>query len=372
MAYILVAPQEFKGSLTAREAAEAIERGILRAAPDAAVDRCPLSDGGPGFVELLSEQLPGRLEEARARDPLGRWRAAQLLVTDDRVVFLEAAQANGLALLREAERDPTKTDTAGVGDLLLAAARYRPRRIVVGVGGSATNDGGAGMARALGARFLDDEGEELPNGVLHLRRLARIEWRRPEAFAAADVLVAADVDSPLLGPRGATFVFAPQKGARTDQLPLLEAALRRYAAVVERDLGVPIANVPGAGAAGGLAAGLVAFLGARIVSGFDVVAEAVGLGRRVAKASAVVTGEGSFDEQSLAGKVTGRLIQLAEAHGRPWTVLTGRASGRLRARFGDRVRTLEEVEADERRRLEAAASLLEELARRWAATNLSR
>ncbi len=372
MARVLVAPQEFKGSLSAREAAEAIERGIRKGAPVVTVDRCPLSDGGPGFVELLDEQLPGRLEQVPVRDPLGRWRTARLLLTGGREVFLEAAQANGLALLDAAERDPTKTDTAGVGDLLLAAARFRPRRIVIGVGGSATNDGGAGMARALGARFLDASEAELPPGVLHLRRLERIEWGLPDAFAGLEVVVATDVESPLLGPHGATAVFAPQKGARREQIPLLEAALARYAAVVERALRVRVSDLPGGGAAGGLAAGLVAFLGARIVSGFDVVAEVVGLARRVAAASFVVTGEGSFDEQSLAGKVTGRVIALAEQERRPWTVFAGRASAPLRERFGARVRTLEELESRESPRLERAASLLEELARRWAAEALAR
>lgn len=359
---VLVAPQEFKESLSAEEAAAAIARGIAAVRPGWTVERLPLSDGGPGFLAALARASGGRARPAAARDALGRPRAARVLELEGtRTCAVEASMADGLALIAPAERDAPRAGTEGVGDLVAAALARRPRRLIVGVGGSAASDGGAGMARALGARFLDVAGRDLPPGAAPLARLDRIVWTPPPALAGVETLAATDVTNPLLGPNGAAAVFGPQKGASPEQVAAIGAALRRYASVLERALGAGVAELPGAGAAGGLAGGLAAFLGARIVSGFEVAAEAAGLRARLRRAGVVVTGEGSFDAQSLGGKTTGRLLALAGAEGVPCVVLAGRAT----AAAGE-ARTLAEVEPDAARHMREAAPLLERLAARWA------
>jgi glycerate kinase len=361
---VLVAPQEFKGSLAADEAALAIAAGLRATRPDWSLDLLPLSDGGPGFVTAMRTALGGDVRAAVTHDALGRKVVGRYLWVGGRdTVIVEAAQANGLLHIRREERDALRADSAGVGELIRAAADDAPKTLLVGVGGSATTDGGAGMARALGARLLDAHGRTLGPGGAELLRLDRVEWERSANLARiAEVVVATDVTNPLTGPAGAAPVYGPQKGATPDDVAILDRALVRYAEVLRRDLGANVEHLPGAGAAGGLAAGLVAFLGARIVSGFDVVAQATGLEHRLAAADVVITGEGSFDHQSLQGKTTGRLLALAATRGRRIAVFAGAAS--LDA--GD-LYTLAELEPDEARAMAEAAPLLTELARRWAA-----
>ena len=360
---VLIAPQEFKGSLSAEEAATAIARGFAAARPGWVLDVLPMSDGGPGFIDALRRAVRADTRALAVHDALGRKVLARYIsIPGTNVAVVEAAQANGLMHVHSAELDPLRADTAGVGELIAAALGEQPSRLIVGVGGSATTDGGAGMARALGARFTDMAGRPLDPGGAPLADLARIDWRRPETLTGVEVVVATDVTNPLVGPFGAAAVYAPQKGATPEQVDLLEAALVRYAAVVRRSLGVDIADLPGGGAAGGLAAGLVAFLGARIVSGFDIVAEATGLRGRLAAADLVVTGEGSFDSQSLQGKTTGRLVQLAESAGKRWVVLAGRSSIE-----GESVHTLNDLESDPSLAMANANELLAALAERWAA-----
>ena len=359
---VLIAPQEFKGSLSSDEAAAAIRRGLRRAKPAWRFDLLPLSDGGPGFLEAMrkavrSDTSATVVHDALGRPVLGRW----VTVRESGDVLIEAAQANGLFHLRAAELDPLYADTAGVGELIAEAARDRPPRIIVGVGGSATTDGGSGMARALGAVFLDEAGIKLPPGGAPLSRLARIDWSPPPWVGQIEVVVASDVTSPLVGAEGTSAVYSPQKGADAGQVELLESAMVRYAAVLRRSLGVDVARLPGAGAAGGLGAGLVAFLGARITSGFQIVAEATNLSERMARCDVVVTGEGSFDSQSSLGKVTGRVLAMAEALGKPCAVFAGRSG-----HAGPNVRTLMALEPDETRAMEGAEALLSELAARWA------
>jgi glycerate 2-kinase len=365
---VLVAPQEFKGSLSANDAAQAIARGLRNARPGWTLDLLPMSDGGPGFIEAMRAAVKSDLSACVAHDALGRKVLARYLVgRSPRVAIIEAAQANGLMHIPQAERDPLNADTAGVGEVIIAALEARPVGLIIGVGGSATNDGGAGMARALGARFMDMTGRELPPGGAALANLERIDWRRPAALAGVDVVVATDVTNALLGRHGASAVYGPQKGATPAMVDELEAALTRYAAVVRRSLGVEIATTPGGGAAGGLAAGLVAFLGARVESGFAVVANVSGLAERLAAADLVITGEGSFDEQSRQGKTTGRLLALAEAAGKPCLVLAGRGD----VVAGVDLRTLTEVEPDTARAMSDAPALLEALAARAATTWLT-
>lgn len=356
---VLVCPQEFKGSLTAREAAEAIRRGVAAADPSAAIDMLPLSDGGPGFIDALHAALPSDLYAVPCRDPLGRAVEGALLVAGD-TVFLEAAQANGLGRLSPGELAPLVASTAGVGDLISAALDVSPASIVIGVGGSATNDGGSGMATALGARFLDANDEELPRDVPSLAMLSRIAWGRPSSLRGVDIVVATDVRNPLLGPAGAAAVFGPQKGAGPAEVRAIEAALTVYARVVESTLGVAVAELPGAGAAGGLAAGLVAFLGARISSGFDTVAAATALEARMAEADLIITGEGRYDAQSSMGKVTGRVKAFAEAARIPCLVLAGTASPAIDADAG--VRTLAALAQSPEDSMARAAGLLEAIA----------
>lgn len=360
---VLVAPQEFKESLTAEEAASAIARGIAAARPDWTIEELPLSDGGPGFLAALARATGGQERVVATHDALGRARTAHVLdIAETGTCAVEAAMANGLALVERQERDALRASTEGVGELVAAALEGGPSRVVVGVGGSATSDGGSGMARALGARFRDGAGRDLTPGAAPLAELARIDWSPPESLAGVEVLVATDVTNPLVGPQGAAAVFGPQKGASPDDVEVIEAALQRYAAVVERSLGVAIAEVPGAGAAGGLGGGLVAFLGGRIMSGFDVVAEAVGLEERLRRADIVVTGEGSYDGQSEQGKTVGRLRQLSSEADTRCVVLAGQAAG---VAAGE-VLTLAEIEPDQEASMRNAAALLEELAARWA------
>ena len=361
--HVLVAPQEFKGSLSAEEAADAIARGIRRARPEWTIELLPMSDGGPGLLESLRRAIRCDTLAAVVHDALGRKVLARYaIVRATREVIIEAAQANGLMHIAPGERDALRADTFGVGEIILDAVSLAPPRIIVGVGGSATTDGGAGMARALGARLLDAHGNGLPPGGAALARLARIEWRPPAWLESTDIVVATDVTSPLTGREGAARIFGPQKGATPADVETLESALEHYSVVVTETLGRDVADLPGAGAAGGLAAGLVAFLGARIESGFDVVAAASNLHERLASADLVLTGEGSFDGQSLKGKVTGRLLALADAAGKPAIIFAGRTDS-----SSPDIHTISSIQPDAGAAMRDASELLTRLAFDWAA-----
>ncbi len=291
----LVCPQEFKGSLTARQAADAIATGLRRVLSDAVLDLAPMADGGPGTVDAILSSTTGRLEKTFVQDPLGRpVEAAWALLDDGATAVIEMAAASGLVLLKPDERNPRITTTFGVGQLICAALDAGCHRLIVGIGGSATNDGGTGVAQALGVHLLDAEGRDLPAGGAALSRLHRIDVSGLDPrLRHCEVIVAADAINPLCGPTGASLVYGPQKGATPEVAAELDAALRHYAEVIERDLGVDILTLPGAGAAGGLGGGLVAFLGAHIESGAKLVAEATNLGKRMDGADIVFTGEGS-------------------------------------------------------------------------------
>lgn len=358
---VLIAPQEFKGSLAADEAASAIASGIRSVHPEWTFDSLPLSDGGPGLLDALRRAVKADTMATVVHDALGRkvlGRYIRLRATGD--IVIEAAQANGLLHVKPHELDPLHADTFGVGELILDAANEGPPHIIIGVGGSATNDGGSGMARALGARFLDMAGRELPPGGAALAELERIDYQRAPVLASIPVLVATDVTNPLCGPNGASMVYGPQKGATPAQAELLDAALWRYSRVLQRHFGADFSTLPGAGAAGGLAAGLVAFLGAEIQGGFELVASATGLRGRMELADLVVTGEGSFDTQSLQGKVTGRVLAMARELGKPAVVFAGRADADVD------VRTIAAVEPDVAKAMEGAAGLLRRVAAGWA------
>jgi glycerate 2-kinase len=297
---IVVAPNAFKGSLSALDAAEAIRLGVLGAMPDADIVVVPIADGGDGTVEALVASTDGQRRVLRVRGPLGEPVDADYgLIDGDSTAVVEMAKAAGLALVPAARRDPRITTTYGVGELLQHAFEAGARHFIVGIGGSATNDGGAGMAQALGYHLLDEQGRELSPGGLALRRLARIEvgevhsdWRQ------AHVEVACDVTNPLTGPTGASAVYGPQKGASPEMVSELDAALGRFAEVIRRDLGIDVEHLPGAGAAGGLGAGLVAFTGAHLGPGAEMMMEALKLDERLKGAALVITGEGRLDSQT--------------------------------------------------------------------------
>lgn len=321
---ILVAPQEFKGTLTASDAARAMEAGIRRALPDVFLDVCPIADGGPGTVQAFLDALGGERRVARVLDPLGRPVDAGWALLEDATAVIEMAAASGLALLRPEERDPRRATTFGTGELIRAALGAGCRKIIVGVGGSATNDGGTGAASALGVCFLDGKGRPLPPGGAALAQLSRIDVSgRDPRLVDVDLVVATDVTSPLYGPEGASVVYGPQKGADEATVKELDAALAHLAAVVERQLGLDLAFKPGAGAAGGLAYGLSVFCGARMAPGFDLVAKALELSRRIAAADIVLTGEGRLDSQTLRGKGPGEVARRAKQRGVPTVIFTG-------------------------------------------------
>ncbi len=326
---ILVAPQEFKGSLTAVEATDCFADAARSVHPDVELDLAPIADGGPGTVEAIVRAARGRMSIARVSGPLGapvdaRWGR----IDDGRTAVIEMAAAGGLTLLGAEQLDPRRASTHGVGELIGHALEARVERMLIGVGGSATNDGGSGAAAALGARFFDDAGRPLAPGGAALARLARIDVSALDSrLAAREIAVLCDVQNPLIGPDGASAVYGPQKGAGAAAVADLDRALANYAGIVERDLGVRIAELPGGGAAGGLAAGLSAFCGARLVSGFDAVAAAIGLAERVARADLVLTGEGRLDTQSAWGKSVAGVALLAQAAGKPCIAVCGLIEG---------------------------------------------
>jgi glycerate kinase len=365
---VLVAPDKFRGTLTAEQAAHAIENGWHRARPDDRIARVPMADGGEGTLDALLAASGGRKIRTRVTGPLGDAVDADagLIPTPAGAVgVVEMARASGLALLPEGRRDPLRASTRGTGELIRTVLAERPVRVIVAVGGSATTDGGAGMAQALGARLSDAEGREIPPGGEGLLRLARVDVLELDP-AARDVtfLVAADVDNPLLGPAGAAEVFAPQKGASRDEVVLLDRALAHYAAILHRDLGVDVRDLPGAGAAGGLAAGLIAFLGAHLRPGVEIVMDAVRLPERILSSDLVITGEGKLDPSSLGGKTVAGVTRVAREAGIPALVLAGNAQTDL---DGAEVASLVE-RFGERRALDDAASALTELAEEHAAS----
>ena len=328
---IVIAPQAFKESLSAREAAEAIARGVRRALPSAETALLPVADGGDDTLETLVETTGGEYREAQVTGPVGEPAPARWGVLGDGVTaMVEAAQACGMARIpRGYPRDPSRTTTRGVGELLRHALDRGHRRIIVGVGGSATNDGGAGMAQALGVRLLDRLGREVGPGGAALAALERIDASgRDPRLAEATVTVAVDVSNPLCGPQGAAATYGPQKGATPEMVELLDAALARMADVVRRDLGLEVRDLPGAGAAGGMGAGLVAFLGAELRPGADLVCDAVGLERRVEGADLVIVGEGRLDWQTAFNKAPFAVARRAQRHGVPVLALVGFAGPR--------------------------------------------
>ncbi|MEH1101273.1 glycerate kinase family protein [Micromonospora sp. CPCC 205561] len=324
---VLLCPDKFAGTLPAPQVADAVATGWRQVAPADDLLVRPLSDGGPGFLDVLADALGGRRVAVPTVDPLGRPTAGEILLTDDgATAWLESAQACGLHLLDAGERDPKSTTSYGLGVLVAAAVEAGARTVVIGLGGSGTNDGGAGMLAALGASPLDATGRALPYGGAALAAADALDGA--PRLRDVRLVAATDVDNPLLGLHGASSVFGPQKGADRADVLLLDAALERFASVLERDLpGCPerLGALPGGGAAGGLGAAVLA-LGGHCESGIGLVTRAIGLETVLDAVDLVITGEGSFDHQSLRGKVVAGVAGAARDRGLPCVVLAGQVS----------------------------------------------
>ena len=322
---IVIAPQAFKQSVGARQAAVAIRRGILRVAPDAETVLIPVADGGDGTLAALIDTSGGAYFEAVVSGPLGEPTAARWgVMGDGQTAVIEMALASGLALLSDEQRDPRRASTYGTGELMRMALDAGYTRIIVGLGGSATNDGGVGMAAALGVRFRDGDGRDLEPGGAALARLAQIDTGGIHpGLAGATVIGATDVTNPLCGDTGAAAIFGPQKGAAPAVVAELDSCLGNLARVIERDLGIAVADTPGAGAAGGLGAGLRAFAGAELRSGIDLVCEVLDFDRNAAGADLVITGEGRADRSTAFDKAPVGIARRSRAFGVPTILLAG-------------------------------------------------
>jgi len=321
---IVIAPDSFKESLSALQVAAAIEAGLREVFPDADIVKVPVADGGEGTVQALVDATGGRLVSARVTGPLGSEAEAFYGVTSDGVAVIEMAAASGLEMVAPEQRDPRVTTSRGTGELILHALAQGSRRFVLGVGGSATNDGGAGMLQALGVRLLDVEGMPLGPGGAELARLARIDAAGLDPrIAQSTFQIACDVDNPLTGPRGASAIFGPQKGATAAMVEQLDANLAHYGRIVARERGQDFAEVAGAGAGGGIALAMLAYLGGRLRPGVEIVTEAVGLADAVRGADLVITGEGRIDGQTVNGKTPMGVARVAAAQGVPVIAIGG-------------------------------------------------
>lgn len=320
---IVIAPDSFKESLTALQVADAIEAGMREVWPDATYVKVPVADGGEGTVQAMIDATGGRRVDVRVTGPLGQ--AVDAFYGEaGGIAVIEMAAASGLEGVPPDLRDPRTATSRGTGELIRAALDAGARRFVLGVGGSATNDGGAGMLQALGVRLLDADGKDLGPGGAELARLDRIDASGLDPrVREAEFRIACDVDNPLVGPRGASAVFGPQKGATPAMVVQLDAALAHYAEVIRRDLDEDIAQTPGAGAGGGIAAAMVVFLEGQLKPGVEIVLDAVGLDAAVRDADLVVTGEGRIDGQTVHGKTPMGVANVARRHGKPVVAIGG-------------------------------------------------
>lgn len=322
---IVIAPDSFKESLSAMEVASEIEAGFREIFPAAEYYKYPVADGGEGTVQAMIEATAGKRIDVTVCGPLGEpVQAFYGLSGKEGIAIIEMAAASGLELVPPALRNPLKTTSYGTGELIRSALDAGARRFIVGIGGSATNDGGIGMLQALGVHLLDARGAELGPGGAELARLAQIDISDLDPRLQDCVIeVACDVSNPLVGPAGASAVFGPQKGATPEMVLQLDAGLMHYAAIIARDLGVEVSAVPGAGAAGGMGAAMLAFLGGKLRPGVDIVTDAIGLSAAVKDADLVITGEGRIDSQTIKGKTPIGVARVAQVYGVPVIGLAG-------------------------------------------------
>ena len=322
---VVIAPQSFKGSISALDAARAMAEGVRRVVPDAGTVLVPVADGGDGTLETLVDATGGDIRSATVTGPIGKAVTAEWgALGDGKTATIEMARTSGLALLSLDDRDPLRATTYGLGEVIREALDKGFRSFIVGIGGSATNDGGAGMAQALGVRLLDEIGNDLSHGGAALRDLHRIDMSGiDERAVEAKFSVACDVSNPLTGPEGASAVYGPQKGATPELVEQLDAALKNFADVVERDIGTNINDVPGSGAAGGLGGGMMAFLDGSLRAGVDIVLDQVGLDEMLEGADLVITGEGQLDFQTVYNKAPIGVAWRAREKGIPVVAISG-------------------------------------------------
>jgi len=315
---ILLAPDKFKGTFSANEVCQLMRQGLKKVLPQAHITSCPIADGGDGFVDVLFQQLAGQWVECEVHDAMGRPFCARYALCGD-IALMEMSEASGIRHVPEEARNIWQANTLGTGEMMRhAIENHQVRRIVMGIGGSVSNDGGCGMAAALGAKFLNKEGVRLDPTPRELASCAQVDLSG--LIELPEILVACDVDNPLLGNKGAVRVYAPQKGAGTDELAKLESMLSRLVAITE---GHEASLVAGAGAAGGLGFGLIQFCSARLQPGFELVAEETGLMREIEKSDIVITGEGKLDAQTLHGKGPAGVARLAQKAGKQVAVIAG-------------------------------------------------
>lgn len=323
---IISCPNAFKESLSSLKASESISRGIHKILPKCRVENLPIADGGDGTLETILNNIGGSLIKCKVTDPLGKPIKADFGITKDRkTAFIEMATASGLKLVQPQKRNPFITTTYGTGELIKTALNRGVKKIIIGIGGSATVDGGVGIIQALSGRFLDKNGREIGRGGGALSNLLTIDLSRLDArIKKCEILVASDVENKLLGPNGAARAFGPQKGADEKAVLKLEENLSHLAYIVKKDLGVDIRTIKGGGAAGGVGASLVAFLGAKIVPGIDVILKYSRFKERIRGASLLITGEGKFDETTLDGKAPYKVIIMAKKMGIAIGVICGK------------------------------------------------
>lgn len=330
---IVVAPDSFKECLSSKKVANAISRGILKVMPNAEVFEIPISDGGEGLLETILSNTEGRLVSIEVMNPVSSpIKAIYGFLNDNKTAIIEMATASGLELITEEEKNPLVTTTYGTGQLIKDALDKGCTKIIIGIGGSATNDGGVGLVKALGGKFLNSKGEELTEGGGTLDQLHRIDISNlDKRISDCEILVACDVSNPLTGQNGASWVYGKQKGGADRDLELLDKNLSHYATIIKRDLGLDISEVPGSGAAGGTGAALMAFLKADLVNGIELILKTIEIEKYIEKADLVLTGEGKIDEQTLNGKTIMGIAAMAKKHNVPVIVLTGKVGERIEA-----------------------------------------
>ena len=323
---IVIAPDSFKECLSAKEVASNIALGIKKVLPGSLIHEIPISDGGEGVLETLLNGVGGRRLSVAVFDPLMRQIITEYgILNDNKTAVIEMAMASGLELLKEEEKNPLRTTTFGMGQLIKDALDQGCKKIIIGIGGSATNDGGAGMVRALGAKFVNDKGEEIKEGGGNLNELHTIDLSEfDKRIENCEVIVACDVSNPLTGVNGASFVYGCQKGGSQQGLEFLDRNLSHYANVLKSAVGIDVSNIPGAGAAGGTGAGLMAFLNGELVNGIELILQTIKIEEIIKQADLVFTGEGKIDEQTLHGKTISGVASMAKKHGVPVIVLTGK------------------------------------------------
>ena len=316
---IVIAPDSFKGSLTAVEVSDAIEQGMREIFPKAEIIKIPMADGGEGTVQCLVNATGGEILKEKVTDPLGdKVLASYGILGDKKTAVIEMAEASGLTLVPENKRNPLITTTYGTGQLIKAALDQGCRKMIIGIGGSATNDGGAGMVQALGAKLLDKDGEEIGFGGGELKKVFRIDTKYLDIrLSNIKVLIASDVSNPLCGPNGASRIYGPQKGATPEIIEELDKSLAHFVKIIKRDLNKDVKDIPGAGAAGGLGASLMAFLDAELRPGIEIIIEIVKLERAIKDADLVITGEGKIDSQTIYGKAPIGVARIAKKYNIP-------------------------------------------------------